>query len=200
MYCRTILLCSFLFAFAATSAAQQPNARIDLDTKSRLFTTGIVTARVSFVESDGICTEKRRALRIANGILYEVTSMPLVWAPPTDTWRVTQVDNETWDFRITMSDCQMGIGIRQLIRHEGTWTPLLVPRDGRSEIERLRAHDQPRPPTVVAKESIGSPRQSSTVSSCAACLKTRSLRRRAYGVIAARGIAPYSHEDARSRA
>jgi hypothetical protein len=175
MYCRAILFCSFLFAFTATSAAQQPNGRIDLDTKSGLFTPGIVTARVSFVESDGICTEKRGALRIANGILYEVTSAPLVStpptdtpivpAPPTDTWRVTQVDNQTWDFRITMSDCQMGIGIRQLVRHEGTWTPLLVPSDAsRSEIQRLRAYEQPRPPTVVAKESIGSLRQSTTLS------------------------------------
>jgi hypothetical protein len=106
---------------------------------------GIITARVSFVESGSICTEKRVALRIAHGILYEVTSVPLVWAPPTDTWRITQVDNETWVFRITMSDCQMGIGIRQLVRHERTWTPLLVPRDGRSKIERPRAR-----PTAAA--------------------------------------------------
>jgi hypothetical protein len=174
MYCRTILFCSFLFAFAARSAAQQPNGRIDLDTKSWLFAPAIVTARVSFVESDGICTERRGALRIASGILYEVTSAPLVSTLPTDTlivrapladtWSVTQIDNETYGFRITMSDCQMGIGIRQLVRHEGTWTPLLVPGDGRSEAERLRAHDQSRPPTVVAKESIGSMRQSTTLS------------------------------------
>jgi hypothetical protein len=109
----TILVCCFLCASIATSAAQTANRRIDLDVASNSPISSIVVARVSFAETDNQCPEDRGQLRISGG-----------------TWHLTTpvTDDETQQYRLETSACQMDIAVRQQLRREGSWEPLLVPK------------------------------------------------------------------------
>jgi hypothetical protein len=159
---RAILFCCFLCLSVTVSAAQEPNRSIDLDVMSNSPISSIVVARVSFAETDNQCPEDRGQLRISRGTLAVIRPLPTTsdWPRPTSDWHLTTpvTDDETWQYRLETSACQMDIAVRQQVRREGSWEPLLVPKQQRPSvpeeerrelqrqfIENLRTPKEPSP-------------------------------------------------------
>jgi hypothetical protein len=156
---RAILFCCFLCASIETSAAQEPNRRVNLDVVSNAPLPSIVVSRVSFAQGDSQCPEDRGQLRISGGTLALIRATPTDPRPTSD-WRMTAqpIDDETQLYRLETSACQMDIAIRQQVRREGSWKPLLVPKQQRPSvpeeerrelqrqfIENLRTPKEPNP-------------------------------------------------------
>jgi hypothetical protein len=160
----TILFCAFLSAFVTASAAQEPSSRIDLavvsDAPFRRFVVD-----VPFAQDDSQCPEDRGTLLISRGTLALMRSIP---PAPRRTlgWSATiqPTDDETQQYWIRTSACNMYISVRQLIRHEGSWEPLLVPRqqrpslspDERRELQRQFRENlrTPKEPTTSSREMV----------------------------------------------
>jgi hypothetical protein len=120
---RAILFCCFLCLSVTVSAAQEPNRSIDLDVMSNSPISSIVVARVSFAETDNQCPEDRGQLRISRGTLAVIRPLPTTsdWPRPTSDWHLTTpvTDDETWQYRLETSACQMDVAVRQQVRREG---------------------------------------------------------------------------------
>jgi hypothetical protein len=156
---RTIVFSGLLSVFVTASAAQEPNSRINLDVLSNSPIPPIVVARISFAEEDSQCPEDRGQLRISGGTLALIRPIPTDPRPTSD-WRLTAqaTDDETQQYRLATSACQMDIAVRQQVRREGSWEPLLVPKQQRPSvpvedrrelqrqfIENLRTPKEPSP-------------------------------------------------------
>jgi hypothetical protein len=130
-----LLLSSSLFAFATVSSAQEPKGHIDLDVVSNSPLPTFVVVRVSFAEGGSLCPEDRETLRISGGKLTFIRSSPTDPRPKSD-WRATMqpTDDETLRYRIETPNCRMDIAVREQVRRDGSWAPLLVPRQNRPSV------------------------------------------------------------------
>jgi hypothetical protein len=154
----TFLLSAFLSAFVTASAAQEPNGRIDLAVVS---ISRFVVVDARFVQDDQ-CPEERGTLRISRGLAL----MRLMEPRPTSGGRATMqpTDDETEQYRLEASACQMDLAVRQQVRREGSWEPLLVPRQQRPSLplsERRELQRQfmenlrtPKEPTPSSREIV----------------------------------------------
>jgi hypothetical protein len=161
----TILSGAFLSAFVTASAAQEPSSRIDLAVVSDSPFRRFVVVDVPFAQDDSRCPEDRGTLLISEGMLALMRPIPQE-PRPTSGWSATiqPTDDETQQYRIQTSACNMYISVRQLIRHEGSWEPLLVPRqqppslslDERRELQRQFTENlrTPKEPTPSRRERI----------------------------------------------
>jgi hypothetical protein len=161
----TILFSAFLSAFVTASAAQEPNGRIDLAVVSDSPFPRFVVVDVSFAQDDSQCPEDRGTLQISRGTLALMRSTPPD-PRPTLEWSATiqPTDDETQQYRIRTSACQMDISVRQQIHHEGSWESLLVPRqqrpslppDERRELQRQFMENlrTPKEPTPSGREMV----------------------------------------------
>jgi hypothetical protein len=162
---RTVLFSAFLSAFVMASAAQEPNGRIDLAVVSDSPFRRFVVVDVPFAQDDSQCPEDRGTLLISGGTLALMRSIPPD-PRPTLEWSATiqPTDDETQQYRIRTSACQMDISVRQQIRHDGSWEPLLVPRqqrpslspDERRELQRQFTEKlrTPKEPTSSSREMV----------------------------------------------
>jgi hypothetical protein len=162
-YC-AILLCWVLFLRATVSFAQEPSGRIDLDVVSGSPTPTLFVARIAFVEGDSLCPEDRGNLRISRGTLTQIRMTSPADPRLNSNGRVTiaPIDDETQQYQIESPNCRMNIAVRQQVRRDGSWTPLLVPRaqrpsaplQERREIERQFSENllEPREVTPAEKE------------------------------------------------
>jgi hypothetical protein len=138
---------------------------VNLDVVSDAPLPSIVIARVSFAEGDSQCPEDRGQLRISRGTLALIR--PITTGPrPTSNWRWTAqpTDDETQQYRLATSACQMDIAVRQQVRREGSWEPLLVPKQQRPSVpeeERRELQRQfienlrtPREPSPSIREMV----------------------------------------------
>jgi hypothetical protein len=160
---RAILVCCFLCVSIAASAAQEPNRRVNLDVVSNAPIPPIVVARVSFAEGDSRCPEERGELRISSGVLALIRPVPPDPRPTSD-WIMTAqpTDDETHQYRLATSACQMDIAVRQQVRREGLWEPLLVPKqvrpsvpvEERSELQRQFIENLRKEPSPSILEMV----------------------------------------------
>jgi hypothetical protein len=162
---RAILLSAFLSAFVTASAAQEPSGRIDLAVVSDSPFPRFVVVDVSFAQDDSQCPEDRGTLQISRGTLALLRPIPQEPRPTSGgRWTIQPTDDETQQYRIQTSACNMYISVRQLIRHEGSWEPLLVPRqqrpslspDERRELQRQFTENlrTPKEPTPSRREMM----------------------------------------------
>jgi hypothetical protein len=132
------------------SAAEEPRrridlddvagARIDLDAVYRSGSPKVVFARVSFLNS-GLrrCPEDSGTLQISGGTLAQ-NRMAMLADPEGqgsfNGWRSTMssIDDETFQYRVTLPDCRMDIEIRHQISRDGAWTSQLIGREQRPSV------------------------------------------------------------------
>jgi hypothetical protein len=161
----TILFSVFLSAFVTASAAQEPNGRIDLAVVSGSPFHRFVIVDVPFAQDDSQCPEDRGTLLISEGTLSLMRAISPEPRPTSEwRWTIQPIDDETQQYRLQASACQMDISVRQQIRHEGSWEPLLVPRqqrpslppDERRELQRqfIETLRTPKEPTSSSREMV----------------------------------------------
>jgi hypothetical protein len=164
MIYQTILCCGFVCALVTGSAAQAPGGRVDLDVVSGSSSPRFVVGSVAFAEGDSSCPEEHGTLRIFKGVLTQLRMRIANDPQSTSKGRATKkpTDDETQQYRIEGPTCRMDINVREQVRHDGTWTSLLVPRverpsiplAERSEIQRqflenLRTPKEPKEQTQL---------------------------------------------------
>ena len=114
--------------------AEQAGTRIDLSAPHRLQSFyGIV---FGFAGSDPDCPEDRRTIAVSNG-MFKVFSLRL----PSFEHRIFRtsikadpVDDTTYRYRFAKAACRMDIDIRDQVRVDDQWKPLLIREDRRPSL------------------------------------------------------------------
>jgi hypothetical protein len=162
---RAILLSGFVIGMSFSApAAQELNGRVNLNVVSDQGFPTFVTARASFAESDTQCAEDRGTLRISGGTLALMWPTSTEPRRPASDWHATiqPTDDETRQYRVGTSTCRVDIAVRQQVRHDESWEPLLVPRQQRPSLpltERRELQNQfvenlltPKDTTLASRE------------------------------------------------
>jgi len=139
------MVTGLVLAWTSAVLAQQSGGRIDLDRFAEVLTS-LVSVRTTFEESTAVCPEERTLLTISRGSLAQPRHSPAQQVPTR--WRAEHkaIDDETYRHQYGTNECRFDLLVRmQVLRDDGAWAPLLVPRlsrPGLSAAERKNALDE----------------------------------------------------------
>jgi hypothetical protein len=125
---KTRLLLGMCVCLAApgAAAAREPDLRLDLSAMH--LPPAFFAVPFVFQDSGLDCPEDRRTITVSNGELKgHYLSLPLTERPALPTLIKTDpIDDVTYRLQYARASCRVDIDIRQQVRVDGEWKPLLV--------------------------------------------------------------------------